>query len=116
MNDQDYEAFHQTWIKAIKMLPRDSIFHKQDWFIETKYAADFTNEYQFLSRSSERFFNERPYLHHECYIFITKKPTGRKTATSLMSGLIRKSIVPEQSMNKQLLQEFFGAADSLKEY
>ena len=22
MNDQDYEAFHQTWIKAVKMLPR----------------------------------------------------------------------------------------------
>lgn len=107
MNDQDYEAFHQTWIKALKMLPRHSIFHKQDWYIETKYIADFTNEHQFLSRSSERFFNERPYLHHECYIFITKKPTGRKTATSLMSGLIRKSIVPEQSMNKQLLQEFF---------
>ena len=89
------------------MLPRHSVFHKQDWYIETKYVADFTKEYQFLSRSSERFFNERPYLHHECYIFITKKPTGRKTATSLMSGLIRKSIVPEQSMNKQLLQEFF---------
>ncbi len=107
MNDQDYEAFHQTWIKAIKMLPRHSVFHKQDWFIETKYNADFTNEHQFLSRSSERFFNERPYLHHECYIYITKKPAGRKTVTSLMSGLIRKSIVPEQSMNKQLLQEFF---------
>ena len=25
----------------------------------------------------------------------------------MMSGLVRKSIVPEQSMNKQLLQEFF---------
>jgi len=107
MNDQDYEAFHQTWIKAVKMLPRHSVFHKQDWYIETKYDADFTHEHQFLSRSSERFFNERPFLHHECYIFLTKKPGNRKTATSLMSGLVRKSIVPEQSMNKQLLQEFF---------
>jgi conjugation system TraG family ATPase len=89
------------------MLPRHSVFHKQDWFIETKYNADFTTDYQFLSRSSERFFNERPYLHHDCYICITKKPAGRKTVTSLMSGLVRKSIVPEQSMNKQLLQEFF---------
>src|SRR6478752_1292952 len=60
MSDQEYEAFHQTWIKAIKMLPRHSIFHKQDWFIETKYEADFTKESEFLSRSSERFFHERP--------------------------------------------------------
>ncbi len=103
----DYEAFHQTWIKAIKILPRHSVFHKQDWYIETKYKLNFKEETQFLSRSSERFFNERPYLDHTSYIFITKKPGNRKSATSMMSGLLRKSIVPEQSMNKQLLQEFY---------
>lgn len=107
LSDSDYEALHQTWIKAIKVLPRHSVFHKQDWFIETKYTAGFKKDAQFLSRSSERFFNERPYLDHSCYIFITKKPGGRKSATSIMSGLLRKSIVPEESLNKQLLQEFF---------
>ena len=107
MSDQEYEAFHQTWIKAIKMLPRHCVFHKQDWFIETKYDGDFSRDNQFLSRSSERFFNERPYLDHKSYIFLTKKPGNRKPATSLMSNLIRKSIVPEQSMHPQMLQEFF---------
>src|SRR6478735_5110373 len=107
MSDQEYEAFHQTWIKAIKMLPRHCVFHKQDWFIETKYQGDFSRDDQFLSRCSERFFNERPYLHHKSYIFLTKKPGNRKSATSLMSNMIRRSIVPEQSMHKQLLQEFF---------
>lgn len=107
MSDQEYEAFHQTWIKAIKMLPRHCVFHKQDWFIEAKYQGDFSRDDQFLSRSSERFFNERPYLHHKSYIFLTKKPGNRKSATSLMSNLIRKSIVPQQSMHPQMLQEFF---------
>lgn len=107
MNNSDYEAFHQTWIKAIKILPKHCVFHKQDWYIETKYQLNFKEDTQFLSRSSERFFNERPYLDHECYIFITKKPGNRKTVTSMMSGLLRKSIVPEQSMNAQLMQEFF---------
>ena len=107
MSNSDYEAFHQTWIKAIKVLPRHCVFHKQDWFIETKYKLSFKEDNQFLSRSSERFFNERPYLNHECFIFIAKKPGGRKTVTSMMSGLLRKSIVPEQSMNQQLMQEFF---------
>src|SRR5687767_3815353 len=83
LSDQDYEALHQTLIKAIKVLPKHSIFHKQDWFAEAKYVADFENfsdqERSFLSRSSERFFNERPYLDHQCYIMITKKPDGRKT-------------------------------------
>lgn len=107
MSNQDYEAFHQTWIKAIKILPKHSVFHKQDWFTEAKYSLNFKEDTQFLSRSSERFFNERPYLDHQCFILLTKKPGTRKTVTSLMSGLLRKSIVPEQSMNKQLLQEFF---------
>ena len=104
---QDYEAFHQTWIKAIKMLPKHCVFHKQDWYVEATYKLNFKEGIQFLSRSSERFFNERPYLDHACYIFITKKPGNRKDVTSMMSGLLRKGIVPEQSMNQQMLQEFF---------
>jgi conjugation system TraG family ATPase len=107
MSNADYEAFHQTWIKAIKILPKHCVFHKQDWYIETSYKLNFKEDMQFLSRSSERFFNERPYLDHECYIFITKKPGNKKLATSMMSSLLRKSIVPELSMNQQMLQEFF---------
>ncbi len=109
LSDQEYEAFHQTWIKAIKILPKHCVFHKQDWFIETQYVADFSKDLQFLSRSSERFFNERPHLDHQCYILITKKPANRKAVTSLLSSLLRKSIVPEQSINVQVLQEFFDS-------
>src|ERR1041384_1394734 len=77
LSDQEYEAFHQTWVKAIKILPKQSVFHKQDWFIESKYQPDFTKEdVSFLTQSSERFFNERPFLNHSCYILLTKKPAG----------------------------------------
>ena len=56
LSDQEYETFHQTWVKAIKILPKFSIFHKQDWFLDSSYTADFTKEdTSFLSRSSERF-------------------------------------------------------------
>jgi conjugation system TraG family ATPase len=111
LSDQEYEAFHQALIKAIKVLPRHSIFHKQDWFTEAKYKADFNKEDKsFLSRSSERFFNERPYLDHQCYIMITKKPAGRKTGSSIFSNLLRRSIVPEETLKPQLLQDFLDSA------
>ena len=75
LSDQEYEAFHQAWIKAIKVLPRQSVFHKQDWFLDSRYQADFSNEdTSFLSRCSERFFHERPFLKHTCYIMLTMKP------------------------------------------
>lgn len=115
LSDKDYESFHQAWIKAIKVLPTHSVFHKQDWFIASKYRPDFLNhDSSFLSRSSERFFNERPYLEHECYIFLTKKPAGRKQATSLMSNLLRRSIVPVQTLKTEMMQDFLDSAGQFK--
>lgn len=110
LSDQEYEAFHQAWIKAIKLLPKFSVFHKQDWFIDSKFQTDFSNEdTSFLTRSSERFFNERPFLDHSCYILLTKKPVGRKVSSSLFSNLLRSSIVPEETLKAQLRQEFIDS-------
>jgi len=110
LSDQEYEAFHQSWIKAIKLLPKFSVFHKQDWFIDSKFQADFSNEdTSFLTRSSERFFNERPFLDHSCYILLTKKPVGRKVSSSLFSNLLKSSIVPEETLKAQLRQEFIDS-------
>ncbi|RYY71548.1 MAG: TraG family conjugative transposon ATPase [Chitinophagaceae bacterium] len=110
LSDADYEAFHQTLIKAIKVLPKHAVFHKQDWFTEAKYSADFSIETSFLSKSSERFFNERPFLDHRCYIFLTKKPLNRRVGNSLFSNLLKKSIVPEETLKPQALQDFLDSA------
>lgn len=115
LTDQEYEGFHQAWIKAIKVLPKFSVFHKQDWFIDRRYPADFTKEdSSFLTRSSERFFNERPFLDHDCYILLTKKTMGRKSATSLFSNLLRKSIVPEETLNPRVLQDFIDSTGQFR--
>ena len=111
LSDNEYESLHQSLIKAIKILPPNTIFHKQDWFADSKHEADFSAiGVSFLSRASERFFNERPYLHHQCYIMLTKKPTGRKLGSSLFSNLLRRSIVPEQTLRPQMLQDFLDAS------
>ena len=110
LSERDYEAYHQTWVKAIKLLPQHSIFLKQDWFTETKYKADYTSERSFLSRSSEVFFNERPFLDHECYIFLTQKPKDRKLSSSVYSNILRKSIVPSQTISASLFKDFLDSA------
>jgi conjugation system TraG family ATPase len=107
LSTTDFEAIHQAFVKSIKVLPNHSIVHKQDWFVESKYHAEFNNEEKsFLSRSSELFFNERPYLDHRSYLFITKKPTGRKLSTSLTSQLIRPTLVPQESLDKKAVDHF----------
>ncbi|MCF0059862.1 TraG family conjugative transposon ATPase [Dyadobacter chenwenxiniae] len=115
LSDHDYEAFHQTLVKALRVLPSHSIFHKQDWFVDSRYEPDFSKEdTSFLSRSSERHFNERPFLDHSCYIYITKKPANRKLSTSLLSNMIRPTLVPEETMDAKVLQELLSCVGQFK--
>ncbi|GGH70260.1 conjugation system TraG family ATPase [Filimonas zeae] len=115
LSNEDYETLHQGIIKAIKVLPKFTVFQKQDWFIQSKHKADFTKEdTSFLSRSSEFYFNERPYLDHTCYILLTKKPDGRKVGSSLFSNLIRPSLAPEQTINAVMLQDFLDSVGQFK--
>ncbi|MEZ4945108.1 MAG: TraG family conjugative transposon ATPase [Cyclobacteriaceae bacterium] len=125
LSDSEYEAFHQILVKAIKVLPNQSVFHKQDWFLSRQHQPNFDlspealakgedKANSFLSRSSERFFNERPYLDHQCYILITRKAINRKPSSSVFSNLIRTSIVPEGPLNSQRMQEFFDGAGQME--
>ena len=114
LSNDEYEAFHQAWIKAIKLLPNKTVFHKQDWFVDSRFKANFLKDNSFLSHSSERYFNERPFLQHSCYIFITKKPAKRKLSNSVVSNLLKKSIVPEEVLNMQLVQEFIDSVEQFK--
>lgn len=111
LSDRDYEAYHQALVKAIKVLPLHSVFHKQDWFIEHNYKPSFEkNSTSFLSGASERFFNERAHLDHRCYIFLTKKPKDRKLSSSVYSNILRRSIVPQHTINAGMFQNFLDSA------
>jgi conjugation system TraG family ATPase len=106
-SDENLEAVHQALIKALKVLPKNSILHKQDWFIKAGYTADFDHaDTSFLTQSSERFFNERDYMKHDCYFMVSKKPAARRQSTSIFSSLVRPTMVPKQTLNQSLLQEF----------
>lgn len=121
LSNSEYEAFHQALSKAIKILPKHSCFHKQDWFLEDSYKADFlsksriaSDSTKFLSGASEHFFNERKYLEHSCYIFLSKKPDGRRTSSSAFSGLFRKSIVPSQILSPNFVNDFADKASQFE--
>ena len=105
---QDYETIHQTWLKALRLLPVNTIVHKQDWFVESRYRADFSKEnLSFFSRSSERHFNERPYLDHRCYLYLTRKRDDRRPATAMTSALLRGSFAPTQTVDTRAKEQFF---------
>jgi conjugation system TraG family ATPase len=111
LSTDDFEALHQAWLKALRVLPNYSVVHKQDWFMESRYEADHTNPDQtFLARSSERFFHERPYLDHHCYLFLTLKPENRRPSSSLFSTLIRPNLLPAPVQDKKCWDAFADKA------
>jgi conjugation system TraG family ATPase len=111
LSDADYENLHHAWVRAIRLLPYSTVFHKQDWFTTGAFRADFQHpDAELLTRSSERFFNERPRLDHRCYIYLTKKPSGRKPSSSGYANLLRRSIVPPQMLDTSFYQDFLSYA------
>ena len=103
----EYEAIHATWVKAMKVLPDYCIIHKQDIFIRETYKPDTDREdISFLSRSFERHFNERPYLNHYCYLFLTKTTKERSRTQSNFSTLCRGFIVPKEIKDKEAVSKF----------
>ena len=92
------------------MLPNYSILHKQDIFITEKYEPDICrDELSFLSRSFERHFNERPYLHHACYLFLTKTTKERSRQQSNWNTLCRGFLVPKEIRDKETVERFMEA-------
>lgn len=110
VTSSEYEALHSAWIKAIKVLPNYSIVHKQDWYIKENYEPQIHEDnMSFLNRSFERHFNERPYLNHSCYLFITKTNKDRSRTQSNFNTLCRGSIIPKEIKNKETASKFIEA-------
>ena len=106
----EYEAIHSAWNKAVKVLPDYSIVHKQDWFIKENYAPDIQkDDLSFLSRSFERHFNERPFLNHTCYLFLTKTTKERSRMQSNFSTLCRGFLVPKEIRDRETVTKFLEA-------
>jgi conjugation system TraG family ATPase len=107
LSADQYEGMHQAVMKAIRVLPAGCILHLQDWFLSERWAANFGGaEKTFLAASSERFFSERPWLDHEAYLFLTKKPKDRQESGSALSGLLRRGLLPAESVDGRAVQRF----------
>ncbi|WP_116788532.1 TraG family conjugative transposon ATPase [Flavobacterium psychrotrophum] len=106
----EYEAIHAAWHKAVKTLPDYTVVHKQDWFIKETYAPVLTEEgLSFLGKSYKQHFNERPFLNHYCYLFLTKTTKERMRMQSNFSSLCRGKLIPKESRDKEAVHQFMEA-------
>ena len=113
LSGQEYEELNRCFVRAMRVLPANSIFHLQDWYTTVNYTAEFEGpageEKSFLGRASERYFNERPWLDHQAYLFITCRAGEKKRSSSAFSGLVYPRSVSPLAMKPEAVREFLGA-------
>ena len=119
LSGEQFDALHQAFVRAVRVLPAGSIVQKMDWFVRSKVKGVFEDDKSghvdssasesVLSRASEKHFNERPFLTHECYIFLTQKPKDRRASSSSYSGILRKSVAPVKGSDQRLFATFLSA-------
>ncbi len=68
----------------------------------------------FLDRSFELHFNERPYLNHFSYLFITKTTKERSRSQSNFSILCRGNIIPKEVRDKETVNLFLESVDQFE--
>jgi conjugation system TraG family ATPase len=68
-----------------------------------------------LSSSFERHFNERPYLRHTCYLFLTKTTKERSRQQSTFSSLGRGTLLPKEIKNKESVLRFVEAVNQFEQ-
>ena len=93
-------------------MPCHTIVHRQDWFLEENYRARTDREEPgFLDRSFELHFNERPFLNHFSYLFITRTTKERMRQQSNFSVLCRGHILPREVRDKDGILRFLEAVE-----
>ena len=115
LTSAEYAAMHGTWVKAIKVLPCYTVVHRQDWFLEEKYrAVTGRDDMGFLDRSFELHFNERPFLNHYAYLFITRTTRERSLQQSNFSILCRGAIIPREARDREAVVRFMESVDQFE--
>ena len=110
ISSEDYDNLHSVWHKAVKVLPNFCVIHKQDWFVKENYNPEIQKEeLSFLTRSYERHFNERPFLNHKCYLFLTQTTEKRMRTQSNFSSLCKGSFIPKKVTQKEHITRFLEA-------
>lgn len=115
ITSSEYEAIHSSWNKAVRVLPDYTVVHKQDFFTKEDYRPAVQKDaLSFLSRSFEQHFNERPYLNHECYLYLTKTTKQRMAMQSNFSTLCRGTILPKEIRDREIITRFLESVDQFE--
>lgn len=116
MSDTEYSDINNLFCKAVKILPDNSVIHKQDWFKQRKYETRTEGRgdgMSFLAMSNERSANERYFLDHETMMFITLGDDDIHKVGLFNTVMGRKNIVPKKMLDDGVIGQFIDSVKNI---
>ena len=111
LSDEELDAIHQTWVRALALLSPHTIVHLQDWFTQASYQADAEKgQRSWLAQASESFFHGRSFLEHRSYLFLTRQPAGKTKKRPAASALLQRNLVPVECLDDEAIRDFLEQA------
>lgn len=112
-----YNTINDSFVKAIRTLPKGYILHKQDWYVEDMYFfnpdGERSRSMDRLGIANEQHFSERPFLNQKTYLFVTMPSADVKKRSSLNSSLLKRELVPKKVLDKANWVQFI---DTIKQF
>ena len=110
LSESEYNAIHEIFVRAVRLLPVGYMLHKQDFFVEASYQTDFEREYllanNYIAWENEMHFAERPYLDHRAFLYITRPSVSPLKRTTTNSSLLKRHLVPKDVLDYKTWAEF----------
>lgn len=97
----------------LRIMPEYTVLHKQDWFTTSNYKIDKKMMGSYFSRSFELAFNQRPFVKHECLIYLIKTTKNVKQRTTGSTLLSRPDLIPGDLKSDRSFNEFLGAVEGI---
>jgi len=108
---EEFEALHQMWVRAIKILPDYSIVHKQDWFFSSKYVPVDSGDSSFLEKASNNHFRSRRFLQHKSFLFLTQSSSKNYSYYSCFSALCSGRLINEERLDDSVYKAFMDSVE-----
>ena len=97
---EQFYLLHDTFQRAVNLLPENCLLHKQDFFFvehfDYKQNKRDKSQSRSLNQNYLRHFEGRPYLKHECYLYVSLLNVG------LLKNYLSSSLI---FSHKQKMQE-----------
>jgi conjugation system TraG family ATPase len=113
LSESELDSLTELWTRLLKYMPENYIIHKQDIFSNDKYSISKKNEDSIFEISSKLLYNNRFFLRHECYVYITRSHEKNIKKESAAGSLVLNPI--KHIFTDKEIKEFQEIVNYIKE-